>query len=273
VADYKSVAESLRELREMAQMSTYQLAERLGWSQSKVTRMERGRTPPDPQDVAAWADATHAPAAVAESLVRLAEAQANQMRSWREVHGEGIAARQRQMHEIHESMTKLCEFRLGSVPGLLQTPAYATRNLELADITGRRNIPEAVAVRMNNQAILYDETRRFEYILTEGVLRFRMGGPEVMRAQAEKIISVMTLPNVSVSVIPFSAEPQALFQSGFVIYEIPDAPMVLIEVLSVEQQLRSAWDLRVYRETFERLQSSAVTDDDAREMIRSIMGA
>jgi transcriptional regulator with XRE-family HTH domain len=137
VADYQSVAESLRELRARAGLSTYELAERLGWSQSRVTRMERGRTPADPEEVAAWAEATDAPVTVAESLVRLAEAQLKQIRSWREVHGEGIAARQRQMHEIHESMTMLREFRLGTVPGLLQTPAYAARTLELADVAGR----------------------------------------------------------------------------------------------------------------------------------------
>lgn len=269
--DRQSLAAALRDLRTRAGLSTYELAERLGWSQSKASKMERGQTAADPGDVAAWARATGTDADTAAGLVTLAEAASNQMRSWQAVHGQGLASRQREIAEINTAMTRHREFAPDVVPGLLQTPPYAIRVLELADVSGRGGVPEAVAERMNRQAILYDPARSFEFVLTEGALRYRAGPREVLHGQAEKIISVMPLPNVTVSVIPFTATPSALFVSGFVIYDLPDNPVVLVEILSRELQLRTAWDLRLYEETFARLRDSAVTGPVAEDLIRDAM--
>ena len=143
--------------------------------------------------------------------------------------------------------------------------------MELADVSGRGGIAEAVSARVNRQTILYEPSRTFEFILTEGALGFRLGPRDLMHAQAEKIISVMSLPNVSVSVIPFSATPAALFVSGFVIYDIPDEPVVLVEILSRELQLRTSWDVHLYETTFDRLADSAVSGEAAAELIRAAM--
>lgn len=268
--DRQGLASALRNLRARAGFSTYELAMRLGWSQSKVSKMERGQTAADPDDVAAWARATSADADATAGLVAQATA-ANQMRSWRTVHGQGLASRQREIAEINAAMMRHREFAPAVVPGLLQTPLYAIRVLELADVSGRGKVPEAVAERMNRQAILYDPARSFEFVLTEGALRYRAGPREVMYGQAEKIISVMPLPNVTVAVIPFTTAPSTLFVSGFVIYDIPDSPVVLVEILSRELQLRTAWDLRLYQEAFARLLDSAVTGQAAETLIRDAM--
>jgi transcriptional regulator with XRE-family HTH domain len=269
--DRAGIAAALRTLRARAGFSTYELAARLGWSQSKVSKMERGETAADPGDVAAWAGAAGADADTAAGLVTQAEAAAGQMRSWQAVHGQGLASRQREIAGINAAMTRHREFAPDVVPGLLQTPLYAIRVLELADVSGRGKVPEAVAERMNRQAILYDPARPLEFVLTEGALRYRAGPREVMHGQAEKIISVMPLPNVTVSVIPFTATPSALFVSGFVIYDIPGDPVVLVEILSRELQLRAAWDLRLYEEAFTKLRDSAVTGQEAEALIRDAM--
>jgi transcriptional regulator with XRE-family HTH domain len=269
--DRAGLAAALRNLRARAGFSTYELAARLGWSQSKVSKMERGETAADPGDVAAWAGAADADADAAAGLVAQAEAAAGQMRSWQAVHGQGLASRQREIAGINAAMTRHREFAPDVVPGLLQTSLYAIRVLELADVSGRGKVSEAVAERMNRQAILYDPARSLEFVLTEGALRYRAGPREVMHGQAEKIISVMPLPNVTVSVIPFTATPSALFVSGFVIYDIPGDPVVLAGILSRELQLRAAWDLRLYEEAFAKLRDSAVAGQEAEALIRDAM--
>jgi transcriptional regulator with XRE-family HTH domain len=265
------VAASLRELRDRTRLSTYQLARLLGWSQSKVSKMERGQTLAEPEDVQAWAQATGADPSTASNLVARAEAAASQMRTWQNVHGQGLPGRQREVAQINASAARHREFAPDVIPGLLQTPLYALRVLDLADVSGRGKVEEAAAERMNRQAILYNAAHSFEFVLTEGALRFRAGTPEVMHGQAEKIVSVMSLPNVTVSVIPFSATPAALFVSGFVIYDIPESPMVLVEILSREIQLRSEWDLRLYEDAFGKLRESALTDIAAADLIREAM--
>jgi transcriptional regulator with XRE-family HTH domain len=276
--DREAVAVSLRRLRSSAGLSTYELAARLGWSQSKVSKMERGQTAADPEDVAIWARTAGADTGTVAELMARAEDAASQMHSWPMVLGKSLATRQREVAQINTASARHREFDQNLIGGLLQTPPYAMRVFELADLSGQRSSPagrgmvtEAVAARMNRQAILYDPARSFEFVITEGALRFRMGPREVMHGQAEKIISVMQLPHVSVSVIPFTATPPALFLSAFVIYDLPDGAMVLIELVSREIQLRSTSDVRLYEQTFARLRESAVTGRAAEDLIRDAM--
>lgn len=264
-----SLARALRELRQGSGLSTYELAERLGWSQSNVSRMERGTIPADPADVAAWCSATGAPQELAASLVSDAEAVANQTRSYRQVHSRGIAPRQVEIGEIIASSSRYRAFGLAEVPGLLQTPLYATRILELADVSGRGVEYEAVAARMNRQALLYSPERSFEFVIAEWALGYHAGPPDVMRGQAAKIIDVMELPNVSVSVIPNGTDPGAVALSGFVIYYPSAGPWVLVEQLTGETQIHARAEVAVYEQTFARLREAAVTGEAAEAVIRA----
>ena len=125
---------------------------------------------------------------------------------------------------------------------------------------------------MNSQEILYDSSRTFSFLVTEAALGFRAGSPEVMTAQAEKIVSVMTLPNVTVAVLPASATLPIPLQSAFVIYEIPEDPLVMVELLPGEVSYTQAGDVGLYQEAFRVLQGHAITGSSAAvTLIRSVM--
>jgi transcriptional regulator with XRE-family HTH domain len=260
----------MRQLRSRSALSTYQLAERLGWSQAKVSKIERGQTPADPDDVAAWTAATSASDAESAELVTLAGIVADQMRQWREVHRGGLSVRQRELADIHAAMTGYREFAPYVVPGFLQTGAYAARVLELADVGGRGGIADGVAERMARQAVLLDPSRSFRFVVTESALHIAFGSADVMRAQAAKVLAAMNLPNVSVAVLPLDWQAVTLTPSGFVIYDLPDEPMVLVELLSRELQLRTGWDVSVHADAFALLEGASVTGAAAEAMIRGM---
>lgn len=272
--DRQRLAAALRQLRQQAKISTHQLGEALGWSQGKVSKMERAVTPADPDDVAAWARAAGADPDFAAELVSLAGTVADQMRSWRAIHGRGLAATQQEIARMHEEAVRFCEFAPYAVPGLLQTPAYAEKVLELADVSGRGGVRAAAAERMRRQAILLDLSRSFRFVITEAALRRPFGPPEVMAAQAAKIVATARLPNVSLAVLPTSTPPVALEPSGFLIYDLPAATtiVVLIELLTRELQLSTAWDVQVYSDAFGRLEAAALTDDAAVGMVADLHG-
>lgn len=261
------LAAALRDLRSRAKLSTYQLGQVLGWSQGKVSKMERGRTLADPDDVAAWAQATGADLAYAVELAALATAVADQMRSLRAVRGRGLAATQRQLAVIHEAMTGYREFAPYAVPGFLQTRAYATRVLELADVSRRSEAEE----RMRRQTVLLDPSVQFRFVVTEAALRVPLGSPDVMREQAAKILAMVRLPNVSLAVLSATADAVVLQPSGFVIYDVPEEPVVLLELLTQEIQLRAARDVRVYAEAFARLEGTALVGKDAINVIGAMV--
>jgi transcriptional regulator with XRE-family HTH domain len=266
------VHEALGQLRVQAGLSTRQLAERLGWSQARVSRIERGQTRATAEIVRAWAEVTGASPAMRAELEGEAEAATYTVRSWKTVHTAGLAATQRDVARIESQMTGLRNFEQLEVPGLLQTAGYAQRVLQIADVSGQGNIGAAVAARMRRQEILYEPGRTFEFVLTQAALRpYFPLSPELARGQAEHLVSIMTLPSVSVSVIPATAQHSEPYLSSFMIFDVPGQPVVLVEILAAELLLGADQDVALYRESFARLRDAAVTGEAAAHLIRETL--
>lgn len=86
--DFQTARESLgarlRELRVEAGMEGKDLAARLGWQSSKVSRLQNGRQTPTRDDLTAWADGIGQPSVKAELHGLLAALHMKQQhRSWR----------------------------------------------------------------------------------------------------------------------------------------------------------------------------------------------
>ncbi len=146
------------------------------------------------------------------------------------------------------------------VPGLLHTPGYARRVFEILDTPGQHDVAAFIAARMDRQAILHNESRRFEFLIAEAALRWRLGPPDVMLAQLDRIGLVATLPNVAVGLIPQIAEVTGWPDTGFIIYEDREEqdPIVHTETLTAGLTISDSEDVERYRRTFDRLRESAV---------------
>jgi transcriptional regulator with XRE-family HTH domain len=261
----------LRGLRQGARLTTYQFAEILGWSQSKVTRIENGRTQATAADVAEWAQAAGADDAIREELSQLAFAAFTESRSWRASHRAGLAARQREMAGMDKSATEIAHFQPSVIPGLLQSEGYARRVMTFGDVTSKGGIDAAVRERMKRQAILGAGGRRFDYVLTEGALRWRPGPKSVMEEQLGHLLAAAALPSVSLSVIPFDREARAVYLHGFAIFRGPDGPVVLTEGYTKEDFLADPRDVDAYDHIFSLLQESALTGAEAADFARVVM--
>ena len=268
----RQLAMALKALREDAGLTTYQLAEALGWSQSKVAKIENARTRPTAEDAEAWARTAGASAGEATDIASQARAASTEARSWWSAHRGGLAARQREMSEMERSAILIQHFQPGLIPGLLQSPDYARAALTFADISGRGGIDEAVAARMTRQTALEDESHRFEYVLTEGALRWRPGLPGLTEMQAGRLLAAAARPNVTLSVIPFDSEPANVYLHGFAIFNSSIAPpQVLVENYSEERFLAEPRDVETYERVFSSLQSSALSGDEAAAFLRSLI--
>lgn len=264
------LASLLRGLREGAGMSTYSLASRLGWSQAKVTRIENGRTKATAEDAEEWATAAGAPETVREELSRLAAAAWEEARSWYASHRGGLAARQQEMAGLERSAAGLRHFQPSVIPGLLQTESYARRVLTLGDVTNKGGIDAAATSRMKRQDILREPGRTFDYVLTEGALRWRPGPKQMMTEQLGKLLATAALPGVTVSVIPFDREARTWYGQGFTIYEA-DPPVVLVEAYHKEEFIADPRDVGIYERVFELLRESALQGDAAADFARAVM--
>lgn len=267
-ADRRRLAAALKEMREDTGLSAERFGEPHGWSQGKVSKIENGRTVPSPEDVETWASAAGHPGRGAE-LARLAESVATQTRGYAGRRSDTLAGRAEEAGVAESLAAVVRVFQPALVPGLLQTADYARRVYEM---TGRpeEEIPPAVNARMQRQDALYQPGRRFEFVLTEGALRWRPGPPQMMSAQYDRLLRVAGAEAVGLRVLPFAIQAPTFYDNPFTIYEIPDDPTVLTEITPREVTFREERDLEVCRTAFARLWEAALAGDDALGLIAGL---
>ncbi|HEX9529299.1 MAG TPA: DUF5753 domain-containing protein, partial [Streptosporangiaceae bacterium] len=239
-----------------------------------VSRMELGQQIAAPAIVDGWARAAGASGAERENLLRAAEEAAVETVSWRKAMARGLVKLQEDSLELEASAATILNFQTAGIPGLLQVPEYARRVFAVGHPAGQADIAGAVAVRMNRQAILYDDSRHLEFILTEAAVRWRLGPENLMRAQVEKLIDVSSLDNVTIGIIPQAAEANVWHDHGFNILEDRNDdgdPVVHVETLTNGLTITDPADVATYRDAFAQLRRLAVTGADAQALLRRIV--
>ena len=265
------LAAELRSLRQDADLSTTQLAAILGWSQSKVSKTELGRTAPAVVDVAAWATATNATPTQRRALLECAEQLAHQAVRWRRELSTGRRKLQETIQRLEENATVIRVFSPDVIVGLAQTRAYAAAMFRLGrDGPSDEAQDEIINARLARQAVLHDERKRFSLLMSETALWRQLVAPQDMREQLTHLQAVARNLSVSLGVIPF-AGPERLHQyHGFAILGDPDADTesrVLVETVTRALTVRAADEVREYVSYFDALTTAAAYGDELQELI------
>lgn len=259
----------LRQLRETAGLSGKELAERLGWQASKVSRLENARQSATDDDVAAWAQALQAGPETLEALLQQAAAIDARRSDWRHWAGSGLAASQQDVRE-QEARTKVFRvFEPGVVVGLLQTAEYARHIfLSLKRLySAPGDVDSGVQARMQRQEILYDRSRTFRFIMPETALLTKLAPAPVMMGQLDRLLAVSTLPNMELGIVPLEAQHPSVPLTGFWIF---DDEQVLVPTRTKENRSRERQDVEFYAGVFEDYQKVAAYREDARSIIMRV---
>jgi transcriptional regulator with XRE-family HTH domain len=262
----RAVGASLRQLRDDAGLTGRELAERLGWQPSKISRVENGRQTISTDEVAAWASAAGAtPDTIAELVDQLREAR-REYASWRTQLALGTRPKQDAIREAEERTTLLRGLETAYVPGLLQTPDYA-RHL-LTTLTAADGTPDdvtaAVQARVRRQEILYSTGRDLRFLVGEAVLRYAVCPPAVMKAQLDRLLLVSELDAVQLRIVPFGVRLPRPMPHGYWIY---DEEMVSVETLTAGLVIRDADEIATYSLLFDQLWNVAVTGEALRSLL------
>jgi transcriptional regulator with XRE-family HTH domain len=263
----------LRRLREQAGLSGRDLAGLLGISQSKISRIESGTALPTVPEVKSWTSATTASELDSEMLQMLTDAAYMEIRPWDDALRGGTHF-QDSIRDLESSRGIELTYEPSIVPGLLQTAEYARRLFtmfrpQLAD----QEIPAAVKGRLGRQDGLFDPSRRFEFLITEAALRFRLGPASVTAAQVDRIASLSTLENVGIGLIPAGSLARTYVPHGFVIFESTDGEpnaLVLTETVHANLTMSGADHVELYRQHWSLLRESAVFGADARDLLDTV---
>jgi transcriptional regulator with XRE-family HTH domain len=265
------LARALKAIRRDADVSGERLAAALGWSQSKVSKIENGRTRPSPEDVQAWLDRFEVSQEHRRQLLHLAEAAQTEATTWRSIHGQGFDRRQRHYADLEAAASRLSIYQPAMVPGLFQTADYARRVLTMLRTLMPTEMATALSARLDRQAILYDETKTIDAVITEAALRWRPGPSSLALAQLDRLTSLMTLPNVHIGVLPTDSESEEIPLNQFVIFHLSDGTdSVLVETYTAEVSIADPEGVATYQEIFKHHQAAALYDDSAIKLVQAI---
>ena len=88
----------------------------------------------------------------------------------------------------------------------MQVPEYARRIFAAGHPDGRLDVAAAIAARMDRQIALYEESRRFEFVIGESALRWRIAPANVMLAQIDRVMAVAGLSTVTLGLLPLTSD-------------------------------------------------------------------
>jgi hypothetical protein len=144
------------------------------------------------------------------------------------------------------------------IPGLLQTADYARALFEAAQPTEpEEETTRRVEARLLRQAtITGNDGPRLTAIMDEAALRRVVGGPEVMAAQLDHLLTMGKRSNVTIQVVPFKAGAYEAMDGGFIILRFADASdgdVVCIDTRTRSLYLDDAAEVRRYTVAYENV--------------------
>ncbi len=194
------------------------VAAALGWSESKLSRIETARTGVSAADL----DLLLAHYGVAEAeRERLRElARQTRQRTWWHPYRAAVPDSYEEYVALEAEAATMDEWEAQVVPGLLQSDEYAREVVEAGtDLSGPDVVQQRVALRMARQSVL---TRRppprLSIVVDEAVLRREVGGRAVLRRQVQRLYDASHRGAVELQVLPFSAGVHGALAGSFTIF-------------------------------------------------------
>ncbi|MFD3544515.1 helix-turn-helix domain-containing protein [Streptomyces sp. NPDC058655] len=281
----RKLGEELRALRDRSGLTSGEAARLAGWHQSKISRIETGRSGVKAEDIRLLLDVygeivSPQQRALLEALSASAAGPAagdgsGRGRQWWHDYRGLLPQEYRDFISLEAGARSARTVELSVVPGLLQTRDYA-RAVTRAALGGlpEPKVDALVEVRLARQAVLRAEPPlELSAVLDEAVLRRQIGGAGVMAEQLRHLAAVSLLPQVSLQVLPFSVGGHLGLTGPFVIFSFPniaDLDVVVLDHLTSSLYLERKEDLEAYSAAFRTIQAHALPPQDSSDLISAL---
>lgn len=256
----------LRELRKDVGLTARALAAATGQHYTRVSKIEHGVQAPSDNDIRDWCRACGTDEQVPDLLATLRAIES----AYLEFRRQSRAGMKRVLGPhtlaLYEHTTLFHIYEHNVIPGLFQTAEYSAAMLSFwIKFLGTINdLEEAVASRMERQRVIYKGCKRFVVVLEEQALRTWFGTVETQAGQLDRLLAVMSLPNVSLGIVPMMTERIAVGSTGFWIF---DDALVALETPTASIEVNRPQELGLYTRMFEALKAPAVHGRAARDLI------
>ncbi len=260
----------LREFRTAKGLTVEDAAGQLLCSPAKISRAETGARRPTLRDVRDLCQIYGVDPETSDELMELAR-EARKPGWWTRYNDPRIAP----LAGLEQAATAITCFGMYVVPALLQTGDYARELIKgIAPGIDPDTLSQRVEARMARQRRLSQpQPPRYRALLDEAVLHRRVGGAAVMKAQLEKMLSLVREERAAVQLIPYEAGAYPAVDSNFDYLEFGGSKLpglVFVEGLVSDQYLERPDELDRYRAALEHLRAAALKPRDSAERILQI---
>jgi transcriptional regulator with XRE-family HTH domain len=256
----------LRELRKDAGLTARALAAATGQHFTRVSKIEHGVQPPGDQDIRDWCRACHADDQIDDLIATLRAVESAYLEFRRQSRAGMKRVLGAHTDALYEATALFRIYEHNVIPGLFQTADYTAAMLSfwIDFLQAPNDLAEAVAARMERQRIIYQRGKRFVTVLEEQALRTWFGDAAVQAGQLDRLLAVMSLPTVSVGIVPMMVERAGVPSAGFWIF---DDSLVALETTTASIEVARPSEVALYERMFGHLQSSAAYGPAARAII------
>jgi transcriptional regulator with XRE-family HTH domain len=273
----RRLAAELRRLRERADLTGDQVAAQVGWSASKLSRIENAHTGPRPAEIKKLLSLYGVEDGFANELVTLA--QEAKSPSSQDAYTQSLSDDYATLIGMETEATSASSWAPLIVPGLLQTEDYAREVtngfVERIAPISRGETRRRVEARLARQQVLTrDKPLEFSAIIDESVLFRRFGDAKVMRSQLEQLLDLSKRDNITLRILPLDGKHPigtgafVLLQFGEV-HEVTHHDVVYLEHLTGGGYVEEEDETFTYQRAFDRLSELALEKDQSRELIFS----
>jgi Domain of unknown function (DUF5753)/Helix-turn-helix domain len=269
------VGAQLRRLREAAGVTRRAAGASIGVGESKLGRIEVGRTGLEENDVKQLLE-LYGIHDEDERDALLALAREANRPGWLQAYSGAMPAWFRPYVDLEEAAQVIRTYEVQFIPGLLQTEEYARAIMS----QGTSDTPEAeisrrVELRLRRQRILTaSNPTRLWAVIDEAALWRPIGGSEVTRAQLRALLDAARLQHITVQVMPFRVGGHAGEAGAFTVLRFPEPELhdiAYVEQLTGAMYLERDDDMDHYGAAMERLCVQSASPEESMDLISKII--
>jgi transcriptional regulator with XRE-family HTH domain len=262
------VRRALRQGRQKTPLSQGDVAKKLGWSLSKVQRIEAAEVAVSVTDLRALLDVYGI--VDPDMIARLSnDAQVSRRQRWvtPPEYREHLTPSLLSLLQFESEAVAIRAYQNVVIPGVLQTATVAEQVLEWgrSRITDeQRRVRFDVRMERRKQITENPHGPRYLLILDESVIKRPVGPLEVMAEQLEALGEVTQSPNLSIRVVPFEKGAKIGLVDSFQVLNLsedPDDAVVYRESYNSDRIIDDPAEVRYCRDIFEEMWTSSMTEE------------
>ena len=258
----RDLGDELRQVRE--RYTTFRgrrIARMLGWDPGKVSNIEHGKVRATEIDIIQYLGRCGRPQKFIEDFL-------SRYRSAFDLYFVQVPTNLRTMSMAESSADKITTYDMSTIPGLLQSEAYALALYEARGALTPDLIEAAVRFRMERQAILRRHNRpQCTFYVHENALRLKVGSDEVMEDQLMRLLFHTHV----IRIVPAASGPAGVLMAHYVLWEYEKRSDVAftesdLAMVFVQDQI----GVKRCKSIFAQLDALALNEEQSRSMVADL---